>query len=142
MSRTNFTGPLSFGEKTGLATTDTRGWIPGRKILLLDVTIPSASVTIPANSVLTKTSFVPTSAFAGTDPVSAMNVTFANGSIVHNIITASAATKYHESTTVSGAIYDTGGTLTVTLSALSTTTFTGGGGRAFVEYLTIDPNEP
>ena len=138
MSRTNFTGPVSFGENTGLPTTDTRGWVPGRKVLLLSQATPSGSMTIPPKAVVTKTGFVPTSAFQGTDPVSAMNVTFANGSLVHNVITASAATKYHESTTVSAAIYDDGGVLTVTLSALSTTVFTGGGGRAFVEYIVTE----
>ena len=134
MSRTNFTGPLTFGEYDG--ATDTRAYVPGRRVGRLSQASPSTTVPIPARSVVTKTAFVPTSAFTGTDPVSAMNVTFANGTLVHNIITASAATKYHESTTVSAAVYDTAGTLTVTLSALSTTVFTGGGGRFFSEYVT------
>lgn len=136
MSRTNFTGPVSFGEQTGIPTTDTRGYMPGRKVVRLSQASPSATLAIPPKSVVTKTAFVPTSAFTGDDPVSAMVITFANGTQVHNVVTASAATKYHESTTVSAAVYDTGGTMTVTLSALSTTVFTGGGGRAFVEYIT------
>jgi hypothetical protein len=138
MSRTNFTGPVSFGENSGTANGDLRGFVPGRKVALLSQSSPSASVPIPPRSVVTKTGFVPTSAFTGTDPVSAMNVTFANGTLVHNIVTASAATKYHESTTVSAALYDDGGTMTITLSALSTTVFTGGGGRAFIEYITVE----
>lgn len=136
MSRTHFDGPIILGSNQGVPGLDTRAYVPGRRVLLLDQTIPSASILIPARSVITKTAFVPTSAFTGTDPVSAMNITFANGSLVHNVVTASAATKYHESTTVSAAIYDTAATLTVTLSALSTTVFTAGGGRAYVEYLT------
>lgn len=136
MSRTHFDGPLIIGSNPGAPGLDTRSYIPCRRVMTLDQTAPSASILIPARSVITKTGFVPTSAFTGTDPVSAMNITFANGSLVHNIITASAATKYHESTTVSAAIYDTASTCTATLSALSTTTFTGGGGRAYVEYIT------
>jgi hypothetical protein len=138
MSRTNFTGPVSFGENPGTANGDLRGYMPGRQVKNLSQASPSVTFAIPAKSVITKTAFVPTSAFTGTDPVSAMNVTFANGTLVHNIVTASAATKYHESTTVSAALYDDGGTLTVTLSALSTTVFTGGGGRAFIEYITVE----
>lgn len=134
MSRTNFTGPVTFGDYDG--ATDTRAYLPGRRVVRLSQAAPSATVPIPARSVVTKTGFVPTSAFTGTDPVSAMNITFANGTQVHNVVTASAATKYHESTTVSAAVYDTAGTMTITLSALSTTVFTGGGGRAYVEYIT------
>lgn len=136
MARTHITGPLIIGVTEGVPGTDTRAYVPCRRVLNLDQTAPSMSVLIPARSVITKTAFVPTSAFTGTDPVSAMNITFANGSLVHNIITASAATKYHESTVVSAAIYDTAATCTVTLSALSTTVFTGGGGRAYIEYIT------
>lgn len=138
MSRTNFTGPVSFGELLDATGADSRAFVPGRRVINLSQASPSGTVRIPPKSVLTKTGFVPTSAFTGTDPVSAMNITFANGTLVHNIVTASAATKYHESTTVSAAVYDDGGTLTVTLSALSTTVFTGGGGRAFVEYITTE----
>lgn len=132
--KTNWTGPLTFGEYDG--ATDTRAYVPGRRVVRLSQAAPSATIPIPAKTVVTKTGFVPTSAFTGTDPVSAMNITFANGTLVHNVVTASAATKYHESTTVSAAVYDTAGTMTVTLSALSTTVFTGGGGRAYVEYIT------
>jgi hypothetical protein len=138
MSRTNHTGPLSFGENTGRPTTDTLAWVPGRRQVNLSQGTPSATLTIPAKSTVTKLAFVPTSAFTGTDPVSAMNITFANGTLVHGIVTASAATRYHESTFVSAADYDAGGTMTITLSALSTTVFTGGGGRAFVEYITVE----
>lgn len=139
MSRTNFTGPVSFGEKTGNDTTDTRAWLPGRKQVTLDQTAPSATITIPDGSTITKLAFVPTSAFTGTDPVSAMVVTFAQGTIVHGTVTASANTRYHETVVVSGAIYDTAAVMTITLSALSTTVFTAGGGRAFVDYITISP---
>lgn len=138
MSTTNFTGPLTVGEKTGRDSTDTRGYVARRYIREVSFTNQSVTITIPPKSVVTKTGYIPTSAFTGTDPVSAMNITFANGTLVHNIVTASAASKYHESTTVSAADYDTGGTMTITISALSTTTFTGGGGRAFVEINVVE----
>lgn len=135
MSRTNFTGPLSVGSFDGSSAGETRAWVPGRRVVNLTQAAPSATIPIPANTVITKVASVTTSAYTGTDPVSAMNVTFANGTIVHAIVPVSAATRYAESTVVSGAIYDTAGTLTVTLSAQSTTVFTGGGCRAYVEYI-------
>lgn len=134
MTTSNFTNPITQGSYDG--ATDTRAYVPSRRVGRLSQTAPTATVSIPEKSVVTKTGFVPTSAFTGTDPVSAMNITFRNGTLTHNVITASAATKYHESTTVSAAIYDTSATMTITLSALSTTVFTGGGGRFFVEYIT------
>lgn len=137
MSSTNFSGPLTIGENTGNATTRTLSYVPCRRVIPVSQSSPSATVALPP-CVLTKTAFVPTSAFTGTDPVSAMVVTFAQGTIVHNQITASANTRYHESTFVSGAVYDASANLTVTLSALSTTTFTGGGGRAYIEYLVTE----
>lgn len=138
MASTTFSGPIRFGENAGNNGSDTRAFVPGRRQVNLSQASPSADILIPAKSTVTKIAFVPTSAFTGTDPVSAMNVTFANGSLVHGIVTASAATKYHESTTVSAANYDSSATMTITLSALSTTVFTGGGGRAFVEYITVE----
>lgn len=134
MTTTNYTNPVTFGSYDG--ATDTRAYMPGRRVVRLSQASPSATIPIPERSVVTKLSFVPTSAFTGTDPVSAMNITFANGTQVLGVVTASAATKYHESTAVSAAVFDTAGTITVTLSALSTTVFTGGGGRAYVEYTT------
>lgn len=138
MSRTNFTGPVSFGDVTGVPDTDTRGYMPGRKVILLTQAAPRGNVTIPGNSVVTKLAFVPTSAFTGTDPVSAMNITFTTGTQVLGVITASAATRYHESTFVSAAIFDTAAVVSASLSALSTTVFTGGAGRAYIEYITTE----
>lgn len=138
MSTTNFTGPITFGEVTGNTQTDTRGYVPGRKIIQLSQGTPRGNITVPGNSVVTKCAFVPTSAFTGDDPVSAMVITFTTGTQVLAAITASAATKYHESTAVSAAIFDTAAVVSASLSALSTTVFTGGGGRAFIEYITRD----
>jgi hypothetical protein len=136
MATTNFTGPVTFGEVTGNSDTDTRGFMPGRKVLALSQAAPRANTMIPANSVVTKCSFIPTSAFTGTDPVSAMNITFTTGTQILAVITASAATRYHESTFVSAALFDTQAVVSASLSALSTTVFTGGGGLAFIDYIT------
>lgn len=138
MTTTNFTGPITFGEVTGVATTDTRGYVPGIKIIQLSQGSPRANVTLPANTVVTKLGFVPTSAFTGDDPVSAMTITFAYGTNVLGIVTASAATRYHQQAVVSGAVLDASTVVSAALSALSTTVFTGGGGRAFIEYITRD----
>ena len=138
MATTNYSGPITFGEVTGIAATDTRGYVPGIKIIQLSQAAPRANITLPANTVVTKLGFVPTSAFTGDDPVSAMTITFATGTIVLGIVTASAATRYHQQAVVSGAIFDTAAVVSAALSALSTTVFTGGGGRAFIEYITRD----
>jgi hypothetical protein len=132
MSRTNYTGPVSFGENGGASSLDTRAYMPGRRVVSLSQASPSASIPIPAKSVVTKTGAVPTSAFTGTDPVSAMNVSFSNGTNLMAVVAVSAVGRYAESTLVSGAVFDSAGTIVVTLSAQSTTVFTGGGSRAFV----------
>jgi hypothetical protein len=65
-----------------------------------------------------------------------MSIKFSNGTNLMADITASANTRYHESTFVSAAVLDVATTVDATLSALSTTVFTGGGGRAYIEYIT------
>lgn len=135
MPSTKFDGPVLIGiADRADATTNTAGYVPAVRTGTLSQVAPSLSLRIPP-CVVTKLAFVPTSAFTGTDAVSAMNVTFANGTVVLGVVTASANTRYHETVVVSGAIFDTTANLTITLSALSTTVFTGGGGRAFVEII-------
>jgi len=136
MSSTNFTGPLTIGSVTGIPETDTRGFVSCIKIIQLSQATPRGNVTVPANSVAIRLGFVPTSAFTGDDPVSAMNITFTKGTEVMGVVTASAATRHHQQTVVSAAIFDTAAVVSASLSALSTTVFTGGGGRAFIEFLT------
>lgn len=136
---TNFTGPLTIGSVTGRDDTDTRGWVSAIKIIQLSQGTPRGNITIPGNSVAIRLGFVPTSAFTGDDPVSAMNITFTRGTEVMGVVTASAATRHHQQTVVSAAIFDTAAVVSASLSALSTTVFTGGGGRAFIEFLTRDP---
>ena len=135
MSDTKFEGPLLIGiADRGSSTTNTHGYVPAVRTGTLDQAAPSLTLRVPP-CVVTKLAFVPTSAFVGTDPVSSMNVTFKNGDITLGVVTASAATRYHQTTVVSGAVFDATADLTITLSAVSTTLFTSGGGRAYVEIL-------
>lgn len=135
MSITKIEGPLMIGiADRADAATNTAGYVPAVRMGTLSQAAPSLTLRVPP-CVVRKLGFVPTSAFAGTDPVSAMVVTFANGTIVLGAVTASANTRYHETAVVSGAVFDVTADLTVTLSALSTTVFTGGGGRAFIDIL-------
>lgn len=130
-----FLGPILLGiADRAVAAQNTAGYVPAVRTGAVNQTSPSLTMRIPP-CVVTKLGFVPTSAFTGDDPVSAMNVTFANGSIVLGVVTASANTRYHQQAVVSGAVIDVTANITVTLSALSTTVFTGGGGRAFIEFL-------
>jgi len=135
MPGVKFDGPIQIGiaDRADI-TTNTAGYVPAIRIGTVNFTSPSLAVRIPP-CVITKLGFVPTSAFTGTDPVSAMNITFSNGDITLGVVTASAATRYHQQAVVSGAVIDVTANLTITLSALSTTVFTGGGGRAFVEFI-------
>ena len=130
-----FLGPMMIGiADRAVAATNTAGYVPAVRVGTLSQAAPSLTLRVPP-CVVTKLGFVPTSAFTGDDPVSAMVVTFADGTKVLGIVTASAASRYHQNTVVSAAVFDVTADLTITLSALSTTVFTGGGGRAFVEIL-------
>ena len=130
-----FLGPVLIGiADRAVAAQNTAGYVPAVRVGTVNHAAPSLTMRIPP-CVVTKLGFVPTSAFTGDDPVSAMVVTFADGTKVLGVVTASAATKYHQQTVVSAAVFDVTADLTITLSALSTTVFTGGGGRAFIEFL-------
>lgn len=135
MPTTKFDGPVLIGiADRANAATNTAGYVPAVRVGTLSQVAPSVTLRVPP-CVVTKLGFVTTSAFTGTDSVSAMNVTFSNGSIVLGVVTASANTRYHEQAVVSGAVFDVTADLTVTLSALSTTVFTGGGGRVYIEII-------
>lgn len=136
MSETNFEGPLSIGSKTGAPTTDTTSFVPAVKQAIVSQGDPEVDVTVPSGTVR-KLGFVPTSAFTGGDSVTAMNVTFSNGTVVLGVLQVSAATRYVETTTVSGAVLDSDTSITVAISAAATTTFTGGGGRALIEVVKV-----
>ena len=146
MSETNFEGPLSVGDVTGIPQTDSRGFVRLSKRVIIGQAQPRQVVTISPDSVITGFGFVPTSAFTGGDSVTALSVNFGSSADAnqHGVVTVSAATRYTEAVDafVSGAVFDDGGTIVVTISAVATTTFTGGGGRAFIYYVTHREDSP
>lgn len=132
---------IGFQGDTGNTQTETSGYIACFKQVVLSQAAPRAIVTIPKNSTLLKLSAVQSSAFTGTDPVSAMNVNFGNSADAtrYGTVVVSALVQLRESSLVSAATdFDADATIVVTLSALSTTTFTAGGVRAFIHYLTTE----
>lgn len=99
----------------------------------------SANIEIPAESTITRLGAVITSALTGSD-VSAAKIQFGDGTDVdqHGVVPVSAATRYNSIANVSSATFDTAGRIVVSMSAENTSVMTGGGGRAFVEYVTHD----
>lgn len=139
MAKTNFSGPITTGEETGNPNTSTINYVPAYRIITLDSTNHTKTIPIPPNSIVTNLAFVVTSAFAGGDAVTAMNVSFTNGaSLAMSNFSVSAVSRFSESGAVSAAIYDASGNMTIALSAIGTTVFTGGGGRAMVEFISTE----
>lgn len=101
----------------------------------------SANIEIPAESTVTRLGAVVTSALTGSD-VSAAKIQFGDGTDIdqHGVVPVSAATRYNSIANVSSATFDTPGRIVVSMSAENTSVMTGGGGRAFVEYVTNDRN--
>lgn len=99
----------------------------------------SANVYIPPESTLTKLGAIITSALTGSD-VSAAKIQFGDGTDVdqHGVVPVSAATRYNSTGNISAAQFDSGGLVVISMSAENTSVVTGGGGRAFVEYVTHD----
>ncbi len=215
MSRTNYAGPMSVGQKTGNNITDTRGWTKLVKQVSVGFGAARQIVSFPKGTTILNIGAVPTSAFTGGTDVHDMNINFGTsadsqglgvvqvstrpncvkariecrqvslnasghdsielppkstllrlGSIetstwtpadaasagVTNFGTGSADVGHYGIVTgasarasivfitpVSGATeFDTGGTIYVSCSAVSTNVTTGGGVRAFVEYAVAD----
>lgn len=125
---------------TGNSQTETSGFVHASKVLSLGATggnVRRAIVSLPEFSTLTGLRAVPTSAFAA--DVSAVSVSWGNSADAtrYGVIAVSALGALR-SASVSGAVdFDDGGTVVITVSAVSTTTFTAGGVRAFIEYITV-----
>jgi hypothetical protein len=125
---------------TGNSQTETTGYVHASKVVSLGggAAAPRAIVTLPPFSTLTGLRAVPTSAFAS--DVSAVNVNWGNSAQAtrYGIIAVSALGALR-SAAVSGAVdFDAGGTIVITASAVSTSVFTAGGVRAFIEYITTE----
>jgi len=145
---TTFQNPLKtrgVGGDTGLPATDTTSYVTQAKIVSLGggATAPRQIITIPSNSTLLRMGGVVTSALAA--DVSAVNISFGNSAdATHYGIIAVSALGQVRTTTVSAATeFDNVtvspfNTIVIVVSAVSTTTFTAGGVRAFVEYVTTE----
>lgn len=130
---------------TGNSQTDTSGFVHSSKVISIGATGSlgtRAIVTLPSNSTLTGLRAVPTSAFAA--DVSAVNVSWGNSADATRYgVVAVSALGALRAAAVSGATdFDVAtsalpNTIVVTVSAVSTTTFTTGGVRAFIEYITV-----
>lgn len=125
---------------TGNSQTETSGFVHSSKVLSLGATggnVRRAIVSLPAFSTLTGLRAIPTSAFAA--DVSAALVNWGNSADAthYGVIAVSALGALRSASVSAGTEFDAGGTIIVTVSAVSTTTFTTGGVRAFIEYITI-----
>ena len=221
MSRTNFTGPISQGDQTGLASTQTIAYVPVIRQVALSqaasrqvITIPPNStilrfgafptsgftgdkaydinvnfgssadanqygqlqigtkttagyapnavlqvkqvsvgfnagfngtqgrVTLPPHSTLIGIGAIQTSALTGTDSATAAKVSFGTETDIDQygiVVDVSALQGLSFVSPVSGALdFDSGGTIVVSHSAESTSVTTGGGARAFVQYMEVN----
>lgn len=125
---------------TGLPQTDTTGYTSLFKVVPLGVGAASRQiVSLPANATLLRAGGATTSAFAA--DVSACNINFGNSADAthYGVISVSAIGQVRNATVSAAAEFDAaGGTIIITLSAVSTTTFTVGGARAFIEYVVTE----
>lgn len=139
---THFTAPLIViapGDPTGNAQTNGAGYVLATKIRSMGSgTTSRMVVTIPPYSTLKQLSAVPTSAFAS--DVSAVNVSFGNSADAthYGVIAVSAVGNLRLAPVSAATEFDAGGTIVITVSAVSTTTFTTGGVRAFISFVTVD----
>jgi len=141
---TTFTSPLIIeganNPKIGTQT-DTSAFVHCTKIVPLNgaAIAPRAIITLPPFSILTNARAYATSAFAA--DVSAINVNFGNSSDAtrYGVITVSALGQIRGALTSAAADFNTqtGGTMVITGSAVSTATFTAGGAIALVEYIVV-----
>jgi len=123
---------------TGNTQTETSAFVRGTKVLSLGVGSSRQIVTLPPFSTLTGLGALTTSAGAP-DPVSAFVVSWGNSAQAsrYGLIAVSALGQIRSPTVSAANDFDAGGTIVVVASAVSTTTFTAGGVRAFIEYITV-----
>lgn len=138
---TKFTTPLKTvgpGGDTGNSQTQTIGYVNSTKVLSLGVLNKRQIITLPPFSSPVSLYAFPTSAFEA--DVSAMLVNFGNSADAthYGVIAVSALGQLRAAPVSAAGEFDAGGTIVVTVSAVSTTTFTQGGVRAFVEYTTVE----
>lgn len=139
---TTFQTPLktigASGE-TGNPQTETSGYVMTSKMVSLGATggnVRRAIVTLPPFSTIIGLDAVPTSAFAA--DVSAALVNWGNSADAthYGVIAVSGVGSLRSAAVSAATEFDAGGTIVITVSAVSTTTFTAGGVRAFIRYNT------
>lgn len=139
---TTFQAPLKIqgaGGDTGNSQTETSAFVRCTKVLTLTgaSVSPRQIITLPPNSTLTMLEAVPTSAFAA--DVSAVNVNWGNSAQAtrYGVIAVSALGQVRSAAVSAATDFDAGGTIVVTVSAVSTAVFTTGGVRALISYVTV-----
>lgn len=145
---TTFQVPLKTVGKDGITgnnQTETSGFVHASKVVSIGATGTNgtrAIVTLPSFSTLTGLRAIPTSAFAA--DVSAVTVSFGNSADAtrYGAVAVSALGALRSAAVSGGTDFDNAqtspfNTIVITVSAVSTTTFTAGGVRAFVEYITV-----
>lgn len=137
---TTFQSPLKIVGKNGITgnqVTDTQAYVHCTKVVSLGggSTAPRQIITLPSNAIVTNLRGFVTSALAA--DVSAVNISWGNSADAthYGIIAVSAVGQVRNSVVSAAGEFDTGGTIIIVASAVSTTTFTTGGVRAFVEYV-------
>lgn len=143
---TTFQVPLKSigaGGDTGYSGTESSGFVPATKVLSLGVGSSRQIVTLPSKSTITGLKACVTSAGAP-DPVSAFIVNFGNSGQAsrYGLIAVSALGQVRSPTVSAATDFDDAttspfNTIVVAISGVSTTTFTAGGVRAFIEYVTV-----
>lgn len=125
---------------TGNSQTETSGFVRATKVISLGATgsnVRRAIVSLPPFSTITGLEAVSTSAFAA--DVSAALVNWGNSADAthYGVIAVSALGQVRSAPVSAATEFDAGGTVVVTVSAATTTTFTVGGVRAFINYITV-----
>lgn len=139
---TTFQHPLKAVGPNGLTgdpTTNTESYVRSMKVIPLGPGAASRQiVTIPANSTILAMGGTATSAFAA--DVSACNVNFGTSAQVsrYGLISVSALGLVRNVVVSASTDFDAQSTIIVTLSAVGTTTFSSGGARAFIEFVTTE----
>jgi hypothetical protein len=141
MAITTFSGPIRTGEDVGSEVLSTTAFVHVTKVVRLSQAEPRKIITLPANSCIFELKSVLVSAITGTDPASALSVNFGTSSQPTYFGTvAVSALQQLRGVAVSGSgflpsLFSNGGTMVLTVSAISTTVFTGGAAQAFVTYI-------
>lgn len=124
----------------GISNLETSGYVKSTKVVSLGggATAPRAVITLPPQSTLTNLYAFSTSAFAS--DVSAVHVNWGNSGQAtrYGVIAVSALGQIRAATVSAADDFASSSTIVITASAVGTTTFTTGGVRAFIEYITVE----